>query len=152
MLKWTKPVLCVPCVCVLFQEKKEEKGASSVTAVPVQQLSKKMPETMWCAGEESHSMVLRTCGSRRDHAFPFLGRVGEDTHFSAGTRKNFPVSRPGCVKFATIPKINELTDTRPGARTCPERMQQRRQDGTERKIYQSFPVVLYRTYRMYLKS
>lgn len=97
-------------------------------------------------------MVLRTSGSRRDHAFPSLGKVGENTHFSAGTRKNFPVTRPACAEFATIPKMSKLTATRPGARTCPERMEKRKQEGTERDIYKSFLVVLSLTYIMYLKS
>lgn len=107
---------------------------------------------MWCTGEESHSAVLRTCGSRRDHAFPFLGRVGESTHFSAGTRKNFRRTRPGSVEFATIPEINKLTETRAGARTSPERMQEKKQERTVGEIYKSFPVVLYLTYLMCLKS
>lgn len=89
---------------------------------------------MCCTGEESHSAVLRTCSSRRGHAFPFLGRVGESTHFSAGTRKNFRRTRPGCVEFATIPEINRLTEIRAGARASPERMQERKQEETEGEI------------------
>lgn len=44
------------------------------------------------------------------------------------------MTRPSCLEFATIPKTDKLTETRPGARRYPERIQERKQEGTERYL------------------
>lgn len=90
-----------------------------------------------------------------DHNFPFLREAGDNTN-SSQTRKKVLVTRRGSVELATIPKMERLSETSSRARTCPKRMQERKQKGTTLRDLQIFPSCalphLYNIFRVHSKG
>lgn len=94
--------------------------ASRVTAAPGKQSNNKTPKTLlsaFCCWERKSQHGAENLQLTKGlGALAFLGKVGSHT----GTF-------PGAAQPAAAPKMKKLIETRPGASTCPERMQEKQQ-------------------------